>query len=79
MRAHHIGSASAFLIAIFLKFPFMPRILHEDMLETRATIDNTPQLTLESKTDTSALRITIHGTAKHFSCQFPFLALLIFP
>ena len=75
----HIGSASAFLIAVFLKFPFMPHILHEDMLETRATIDNTAQLTLESKTDTSVLRITTHGTAKLFSCHFPFLALLIFP
>ena len=38
----HFESASAFLIAIFLKFPFMPHILHEDMLETRAKIDNTP-------------------------------------
>ena len=75
----HTGSASAFLIAVFLKFPFMPHILHEDMLKTRAMIDNTPQLTLESKTDTSVLRITTHGTAKHFSCHFPFLALLIFP
>ena len=75
MRAHRVCLSFSHCYFCII---FMPHILHEDMLETRAKIDNTPLLTLESKTDTSVLRVTLQSTAEYFSCQFPFLALLIF-